>query len=168
MKVFYKNSTGVRQEFEWNNEKIKDLLIRNNVLIEQVKLFPKIYRNSLNTISFAELSNNRSTETTSINATAGSVGVAYYGQNENEVYSTNFQVRTDHKPNCIDIDLFLRIYPKGIYEACMDKEFLVGFHNISIDDAKKGFIIGFNYNGKDYPTYFSQEEVERLWISYNG
>ncbi|GEM_PF-5808075 len=164
MKIFYINYLGNRREFEWNKKSIQEILNKYGISIECLELVPKTYREQFDTNSFAELPDRWTRDnTTRRNVTAGSEGIAWCKEDGTEKFSSNVQPRTDYKTDCIDIDLFLRIYPKKKRELCKEEEFLGKIHNIPIEEARKGFTVGFVHDKKDYLTYFSPEKVRELW-----
>jgi len=149
--------------------KRRSYLIEQNIPEEKIKLFhldkvktEVIFRKQFETKKFITLtgasSNAQVVSGTPTNFSAGSIGVAHFSEQQ-EIYSENVQVRSDKKADCVDIEVFMRFYyPKEGHKK------LGGFpfHNIPIEIAKNGFLVGFECGGKEYLTKFKSEDVRRL------
>lgn len=136
MEVFFENSKGERRGF-----------IYPEIPTQQVG---SIFRGTFDLTNLKPLRNN-------LNVTAGSVGVDFFNE-ETKTTSAAIQVRTDIKSGCIDVDVFIREFLPKNYEDYKK----TGFHNIPIDQAKEGFVIGFEFNGKKSCSKFSKEDIKNM------
>lgn len=96
---------------------------------------------------------------------AGSIGINFYDKNLNCI-SAAIQIRSDLKPNILDIDCFTRkFFPEGIkvpkgYTSYKEAE----FHNNPYEKVCSGLTVGFCKNAREIKQEISKEEIQRLFV----